>query len=386
MSIPSHVQVVVVGAGAVGALVALNLHKQGKQVLLIESRQPCVAVPDARTLALSYASLQGLADAGIEFVEHDLNVIQTVHVSAQNQFGCTLLKQTDLSLPYLGAVIDYAKVINASDQALMNQNIAVLWETKVKALQTTQNLSVLTLENTTASYEITADYTILAEGGALTQNLPNLKRRVFDYQQSAVVASVTFEQKHQQCAFERFAVKGPLALLPYQSDKTCRLVWTRTPDDAQALKNGSIENFKAQLNDAFGARLGKIEHINNIAVFPLYLKQLNQVYSGRVICIGNAAQTMHPVAAQGLNLGLRDAMALVQVFATEQVDNTLGKKYAATRRVDAHSIVGFTHALVTLFDQEHTVLQQGRSVVLNMLNTLPWLRKKFTEHLVFGVK
>ena len=122
-------------------------------------------------------------------------------------------------------------------------------------------------------------------------------------------------------------------------------------------------------------------------MFPLQLKQLNKVYSGRVICIGNAAQTMHPVAAQGLNLGVRDALALARCFdAPHSLHNPdLAQQYAARRRLDAQAIVGFTHSLVTLFDHPDAVLKLGRGGVMSLLDSLPAARKKFTEQLIFGL-
>ncbi len=387
-SIPSHTQIIVVGAGAVGALLALKLQQQDKRAVLIETRKPCEGVADKRTLALSYASVQALLNAGVRITQEDWTVIERVHVSSQDYFGCSLLRQEDLNLPYLGVVIDYARLIHACDRALIHAKIPVLWDSTVTQIQSTQNLAVAHVYRQEQQISLTANWCVLAEGGHLTENLPELKRRVFDYQQSALVATIRFSQSHQHCAFERFAQAGPLALLPYHSETSCRLIWTRTSEDAQRLLSADHTVFASALAQAFGSRLGKVLAVEDKAVFPLYLKQLNQLYSGRVICIGNAAQTMHPVAAQGLNLGLRDAMILAQCFArTDALDYApLARQYSKMRRLDAHAIVGFTHSLITVFDRAPVLLQHGRGVVLSTLNTFPLLRKKLTEYLVFGLK
>ena len=385
---PSHTQIIIVGAGAVGALLALKLQQQGKQVLLIEARKPCARVTDKRTLALSYASVQTLLNAGVRLTQEDWSVIERVHVSSQDYFGCSLLRQEDLNLPYLGVVIDYARLIHACDLALIDAKVPVWWDSTVTQIQSTQNMAVAHVQTQEEQISLTANWCVLAEGGHLTENLPELKRRVFDYQQSALVATVHFSQNHQHCAFERFAKAGPLALLPYQNETSCRLIWTRTAADAQQLLIADEKVFASALAQAFGSRLGKVLAVEDKAVFPLYLKQLNQLYSGRIICIGNAAQTMHPVAAQGLNLGLRDAMVLAQCFVRPDALNhtPLARQYAKMRRLDARGIVGFTHSLITVFDRAPALLQHGRGTVLSTLNTVPFLRKKLTEYLVFGLK
>lgn len=381
----SHHQIIIVGAGAVGVLLALNLKQQGKDVLLIEARAPKSVVADTRTLALSFQSIKVLKDAGIRLPETDMTQIQKVHVSQQDYFGQTVLRESDLDLPYLGAVIDYSKLLLACDEALLEQGVSVLWQTKVEKLQTQSTYTVVEVSNNGQADTLTASWTILAEGGHLAKNLPQIKQKVFDYQQSAFVATVGFTQANHGVAFERFAKEGPFALLPYGDEY--RLVWTRTPEDAKALLNMNVAQVQEKIKIAFGERMGQLSYIKNQAAFPLVLKQLNRVYSGHVLCVGNAAQTMHPVAAQGLNLGLRDAATLSNLLARSGSlnDDHLGRIYAKERFVDARAIVGFTHSLVTIFDDAPAVLQHGRGMVMTLLDTVPALRKKFAHHLVFGL-
>lgn len=381
----SHHAIMIVGAGAVGVLLALNLKRQGQDVLLIEARKAKDVVPDARTLALSYQSIKVLKDAGIKLPEQDLTYIFAVNISQQDYFGRTLLSHTDLDLPYLGAVIDYAKLLHACDEALLEQDVPVLWQAKVQKLQTQTAFSVLEVFTDNQLKTYTANWTILAEGGFLAAALPNIKQQVFAYQQSAFVATVGFTNKLEGVAFERFAQDGPFALLPYGTNY--RLVWTLRVKEATALLDASFATIEAKFKRAFGDRLGELEFIQDQVTFPLVLKQLNRVYSGKVLCVGNAAQTMHPVAAQGLNLGLRDAVVLSALFACSgslsQAD--LGAIYAKKRWADARLIVGFTHSLVTVFDDPPAFLQYGRGLVMTILDTVPSLRKKFAQHLVFGL-
>lgn len=148
-----------------------------------------------------------------------------------------------------------------------------------------------------------------------------------------------------------------------------------------------LAQFAAQIDTVLGQRLGALQQMGTAAVFPLKRQQLNRVYSNRVLCIGNAAQTLHPVAAQGLNLGVRDAMAAVQLLGrADWAHNTrLGAEYAKLRRLDAQAVAGFTHGVVTLFDHAAPWLQAGQGAGMSLLNSVaPW-RRRFTEQLVFGI-
>lgn len=384
-TIPLHTQIAVIGAGPVGVLCALLLARQGKQVLLIEARPANANIQDRRTLALSFNSIQAFTEAGIIWPENESTPITNVHISQQHHFGRTLLRAADMNTPYLGKTCNYSALMHACEAALNQPNLNVLWDTRLQNIHTLDYFAELQIEHQKETHTLTADWVILAEGGMLAETLPGIRRHSHNYQQSALVTTLEFEQPQNGTAYERFADTGPFALLPYRD--AYRLVWTRSPEDAQKLKDAAFNDFAAEFEQTFGNRLGKLRSRGETAVFPLHLKQLNKVYSGRVICIGNAAQTMHPVAAQGLNLGVRDAIALAKQFAEPMSlkNSKLAQQYAAGRRVDAHAIVGFTHSLVTLFDHTNTLLQLGRGGVMSMLDGIPALRKKFTEHLIFGL-
>lgn len=384
-TIPLHTQIAVVGAGPVGVLCALLLAQQGKRVLLIEARPANTHIQDRRTLALSFNSIQAFSEAGIAWPANESTPITNVHISQQQHFGRTLLRASDMQTPYLGKTCDYATLMQTCEAALNRPDLTVLWDTRLQNIRTLDHFAELQIERQTHTHTLTADWVILAEGGMLAETLPGIRRHNHDYKQSALVTTLEFDLPQNSTAYERFADTGPFALLPYRD--AYRLVWTRSPEDAQKLKDAPFEDFADEFEQTFGKRLGKLRSRGDTAVFPLHLKQLNKVYSGRVICIGNAAQTMHPVAAQGLNLGVRDAIALAKQFAEPHSlkNKKLAQQYAAGRRIDAHAIVGFTHSLVTLFDHPNIILQLGRGGVMSMLDSIPALRKRFTEHLIFGL-
>lgn len=384
-NIPHHTQIAVVGAGPVGVLCALLLAQQGKRVLLIEARPAGAHIRDSRTIALSSASVRAFRKAGIAWPEAAATAIRQVHVSQQHHFGRTLLRAEDILASSLGQTCDYSVLTQACESALEQAGLPVLWQARLQNIRTLRHFAELEFEYGGQSHSMTADWAVLAEGGILAAQLPGIRCRSHDYRQSALVATLQFETPQNSTAYERFADGGPLALLPYGSGY--RLVWTRSHEDAERLKEAESDHFAAEFQTAFGSRLGKLQSRGECSVFPLRFRQLSPVYSGRAVCIGNAAQTLHPVAAQGLNLGVRDAVSLAACFAqpASLTDSSLAGRYAALRRSDVQTTVGFTHSLVTLFDRPDSLRQLGRGGAMSILDSIPALRKAFTEYLISGI-
>ncbi|PIT24601.1 2-polyprenyl-6-methoxyphenol hydroxylase [Snodgrassella alvi] len=383
----SHYPFIIIGAGPVGMLAALMLQQQGKPVLLLEARAVDSNLTDQRTLALSYHSIQAFRQAGVDLPDDIFTFIQEVHVSRQQHFGRVLLTAKEINLPYLGATIDYVRLLRACEKALQKYRVPVQWQTTVKQIHSTAHWASIQCVYQQRQHVLTAQWLILAEGGNLAASLPDIRVRSHDYRQQALVNTLRFESSNQAVAYERFTRNGPLALLPYGDD--FRLVWTCTPEEAQQRLRQDIYAFNQQLQAVLGSRFGQLRQMGEPTTFPLRLRQLNQVYSQRVICIGNAAQTMHPVAAQGLNLGVRDAETLNKIFGMADIkalnNATLAREYAQARAYDAHAVVGFTHILVQLFDHAHSGLEYVQSLGMGILGALPALRYRFTKQLVFGL-
>jgi 2-octaprenyl-6-methoxyphenol hydroxylase len=383
---PLHSDVAVVGGGPSGALVALRLAQSGRRVVLLEARQADSPIDDARALALSWASRQRLIEVGAWPETLPVSLIDTVHVSQQGNWGRTVITAADTQLPHLGAVVDYPDLTRALDARLEAAGVTVLWGARVTRVCSMSRFAELQYTSaTTTPQRLTCRLAVLAEGGALLASLAGIERRSFDYQQTALLAQVETDRVAPGVAYERFSKHGPLALLPHGNGYM--LVWTRSHVDAARLQQLTPLERVAELQQALGERMGRVLSVSAPAAFPLAMRRASQVVSGRIVLIGNAAQTLHPVAAQGLNLGIRDACGLAQHLegASDPGDAQVLAAYARSRRLDTSAVVGFTHGLMRVTESQAPWACRVRALGMNLLDTIPPLRRRFAGYLVFGV-
>ena len=205
-----------------------------------------------------------------------------------------------------------------------------------------------------------------------------------DYQQVAVIANVSSQQPHQGRAFERFTEHGPLALLPMSSGRSS-LVWCHPLAEKARIDGWSDKQFLEQLQQAFGWRLGRFTQVGQRHSYPLQLQASSQHVSHRLALVGNAAQTLHPIAGQGFNLGLRDVMSLAEtVAAAWRAGEDVGgyatlQQYQQRRQPDARATIGITDTLVRLFANRYTPLVAGRNLGLMAMDSLPLVRNLLAE-------
>lgn len=387
--LPCHVDIAIVGGGPVGALVAQRLARQGKQALAIETRQSVEDGPtDPRALALSWASYQALLDAGLWRDGLAPTAIQRVHVSQQGSLGRTELNANELNLPALGYVVSYDKLARLALEQLTLGPAQLALGTTVTGVRSLSRFAELQLATHTGPTSMTARLVILADGGKLISQINGVQQTVKPYNQHAILATLTPTVPHAGVAYERFADDGPLALLPYGDD--FMLVWTQTPEQAEARLALSDEDFMAEVAQRFSARLAGFTAVGPRRSWPLALKTLDSVVAPRMVMIGNAAQTLHPVAGQGLNLGLRDAAVLADVIATtparELGEAAMLQRYAALRRKDAGVVTAFTDNLISFFDRPNPVFKHARSLGMLAMDQIGPLRRGFARRMVYGVK
>jgi len=374
--------VVIVGGGPVGACLALLLGESGMSVALLEARR---ANPeDPRSIALSYGSALLLQRIGAWAQIEPRTAIQSVHVSQAGAFGRTLLRASEQGTPALGYVTTYGGVHAAlSGRLSMFANISLLSGVRAERIEADAATASIAICSDSGEGRLSARLAVLADGGQLSAGVA--QQREHDYGQAAVVAEVRADRPHQGCAFERFCAGGPVALLPAQSGYA--LVWSTTTRDSERLLSLGADAFLAALQCAFGDRAGRFVSVGPRAVFPLQLKVALRPRVPRIALLGNAAQTLHPVAGQGLNLGLRDAdtlAALVTAGPEALDDANLARRFHDARHSDRRTTVGITDSMVRVFSNELAPLRVLRGCGLTLLDLIPSAKRAFARRMMFG--
>lgn len=384
--IPAHVDVLIVGGGPVGALLAQRLAATDLSVLVAEARP--AATDDPRALALSWGSRQLLGDAGLWDAVLEPTAILRVHVSQQGTMGRVDLSCEELDLPELGCVVSYGKLAALLRQRLADGPVPLMENAEVIALRQLDAYAEAEIRCDDHTHAVTAGLIVLADGGKLATAIPGLHQYSKPYQQQAILAELSPSRPHEHMAWERFADAGPLALLPH--GKKLALVWTQPAELAAQRLQCSDAEFLAELNAQLGGRAPEIVGVGPRSSFPLNLKTMERVAGKRLVLIGNAAQTLHPVAGQGLNLGLRDADTLARILAQSEKAETGTAaqlaRYARLRSRDAGTVIQFTDSLVELFRSDLLPLKHARSLGLMALDLCGPIRRGLAKRLVFGVR
>jgi 2-octaprenyl-6-methoxyphenol hydroxylase len=374
--------VLIVGAGPVGAVCALALQQQGVTARVLEA-QPADARADTRTLALSYGSRLILDRLGVWDKLEDVTPITRIHISQRGALGVARLTADEVGVPALGYVLPYATLTAVLKQALADAGIAVEYGVAVGRIDADAAHATL---HTAEGRALASPLAVVADGGR-GDDAPDPKFSR-DYDQMAVVCEVQTELPHANQAYERFTPEGPAALLP-KGDRYA-LVWTASNADAQRIAALPDAEFLAALYSHFGGRQGRFVAASPRKTFPLKLSYTGSEAGARVVRIGNAAQTMHPVAGQGFNIGLRDAWELAALCGDvppgEIGGATMLSAYARGRRADVMGGVGFTDFLVRVFSNDIAPLRHARGLGLLALEVFPPLKSFVARRMIFGAR
>jgi 2-octaprenyl-6-methoxyphenol hydroxylase len=347
-------EVAIVGAGPVGLALAALLARRGvpgARIALIDARSLGQAISDPRSIALSWGSRLLLEEADAWPVAG--TAIHQIHVSRRGRLGRTLIDRAEHDVEALGYVARYGDLADALSRACERAGVTVLRPARVDLLDEQRDAVVLRLDD---GRRLHAQAAVQAEGGVFGEQAEKAQHR--DYGQTAVIARVTASRPVAQRAFERFTDEGPLALLPQAGPDGHQyaLVWCVRPERAQQLLDLGADAFLRELGEAFGERLGRFTQVSERVAFALGLNADPRA-TGRTVAVGNAAQTLHPVAGQGLNLGLRDAAVLARLLArafTHTLPGDAGvpqalAQFAKERTRDRGAIVGVTDAMARVF-------------------------------------
>ena len=387
--------IVIVGGAMTGTTLALALSAftNGKMKIAVLERQPVKQHRqsgfDARCIALSDGSCQKFARIILpdgqnlwQKIQPFSTHIEQIHVSDKGHSGIVEFSAREFHLQQLGAVIELQQVGQILLQAIeQTDNIDYLCLVEIAHIECSQDGVKISLKN---DRTLTAQLLIGADGTrSEVASAVNISQEMLhDYGQTAIIANVQTQQPHQNRAFERFTTEGPLALLPMK-DNLMSLVWcVRHADE---LLQADENSFLTRLQQQFGWRLGRFQRCGQRFAYPLTLSRAAQHVQARTVLIGNAAQTLHPIAGQGFNLGIRDVMTLANILSyaylqqQEIGDDALLQQYENKRKADQKQMIQLTDGLLTIFANNLLPLQIGRNLGLMALAQSSMLRQYFAK-------
>jgi 2-octaprenyl-6-methoxyphenol hydroxylase len=384
--------IAICGAGPVGLALSAMLVQRGmapERVVLIDAKPVEQAVKDPRSIALSWGSKQ-LLD-GIGAWPDAADAIHDIHVSRRGHFGRALISRAEYGVPALGYVTRYGTLVAALAQAVGALRIPAFRPAQVAGM--TERADTVELQLADGRI-LTSAIAVQAEGGLFSEQQAKSVQR--DYDQTAIVSHVLVSRPIAYRAFERFTDEGPLALLP-QGDPQANangsangngyaLVWCARPPTAQRLLALSDAEFLRELQNAFGDRLGRFTQAAQRVSYSLGLNA-RPATSPRTIAIGNAAQTLHPVAGQGLNLGLRDAAVLARMLAHEATPGCL-LEFSAARRTDRSLTITLTDTMARIFAStpDGAPMQAALGISLGLIDAIKPAKRLLAEQMMFGMR
>lgn len=374
--------VVIIGGGLVGASLAAALRHTSLKIALIEASTWTIQGSpsfDDRVIALAHVSQQILANIGIwSAIAPMATPIEHIHVSDQGQFGVTRLSHHLLNLPALGYVVSAKQIGQALQNAIQQSTITLLTSTQVIEFKTDNQTVTLQLQQSNGTCQIKTRLLVAADGGNshIRQQL-GIQTHQHDYQQTAIIANVALQKFHQYTAYERFTPSGPLALLPLQGNH-CSLVWTVRRNEVESVMSLDNSQFLQKLQRQFGWRLGQFIQVGQKHHYPLHLIQAQTLTHERIVMIGNAAHTLHPVGGQGLNLGLRDVATLAElIVTTEDIGSeSCLQTYEQRQQADHKQVIKITNSLVNTFSNSFFPLVIARNLGLLATDAIPVLKKQ----------
>jgi 2-octaprenyl-6-methoxyphenol hydroxylase len=382
---PRECDILIVGGGLAGASLAYALADLPLRITVIEAVAPATTDQpqpsfDARAIALAEGSRRILAGLGLwRAMEAYATPIEHIHVSDRGHFGCTRLSARREGVEALGQIVE-ARHIGAvlMDALREHPRVAILAPARVRRLRSDSETALASLADDHPA--IRARLVVGADGGdsIVRRHLAPPNRR-WEYGQHALIATVGIDRPHRNTAYERFTDSGPLALLPLAGQR-CSLVWTLWDRDLNRLMGLPDRPFLDALQERFGGRLGRLIRVGRRHAYPLAQTFAHRTTGARAVLVGNAAHSIHPIAGQGFNLGLRDVATLAELIgeALQRGEDPGGPAlldaYAARRRADQCRIALGTDLLARLFTNPLAPLVAARNLAMTAIDLAPPLK------------
>ncbi len=380
--------VVIVGGGPVGMVLSLLLAKQNIPSTVLEARKQGAANQDTRALALSFGTRRILEKLGVwQSLAVHATAINTIHVSQKGSIGRSVLRAKDYDQEALGYVLSYGALCTVLNAQIADFTmIHFTDEAQAESIMHDVDYASVRYQRHDELHELQSTLVVLADGGRSLEAVAGLKRETKEYGHDALISKVSAELPHNNIAYERFTEHGPMALLP-NGERDFSLVWTGEKSYIAPLLELSDAEFLAQFHAAFGDRVGRFLNVGKRMTFPLRLSQLQETDTPHLVVVGNAAQTMHPVAGQGFNVGLRDAEVLARHIS--KADDALGSSemlaaYRADRKTDTKNGLLFTDFLVNIFSNDIPVISALRSAGIGMFDLIKPVKRLLVSKMSFG--
>lgn len=377
--------IAIVGGGLVGLSAALALRRPDRHISVVESSAPQQQEStglNARSIALSYASVQIFKALGLwAEVKKQSSPIKTIHISSKGRWGVARLRASEYDLEAMGYVIESRKLgAILLERVQQSKSISLETGAEFESLDLGKRVQ-LRYRSEKKLQKLSASLVLIADGAqSKARSDLGIEHISIDYQQAAIITNVEVSQPIPGAAYERFTDQGPLAMLPL-GNKRYACVWTHDPQFSERLMQLDDQQFAESLQQSFGFRLGFVERVGQRYSFPLHRTEALELAKNRCLLIGNAANTLHPVAGQGLNLALRDVASLSQLMEgpairtlDEQSIIRLLEEYQSRRTAEQRSVVRLGDGLVSLFSNDLPVLKQFRAGALALLDIIPLLK------------
>ena len=391
-----HHDIVVAGGGMIGSSLALALAPLGLRVAIVEPvARRAMAQPsfDERSTALSRSTQRMFEAMGLwDEIVAAATPISSIHVSDKGRFGFSHIDAEEQGVEALGYVVINRVLGGVLQSALKNVDaLEFLCPAKIIVANPGPDKVTVTVENSDGtSGDISCSLLVAADGANSTvRDMLGITAKQVAYGQRAIIGNLLTEKSLGNCAYERFTTSGPLALLPVADDRA-GFVWTVTEQEADRVLGLDDQAFLAEMQRVFGYRLGSFSKVGKRAAYPLVLSKALRLTAQRAVLVGNAAHGLHPVAAQGFNLGLRDVAALCDCIADtlrEEPGDAMDigsaevlERYAKWRRSDQTKLVGFTDGIVHLFNSSSPPLRLLRDVGMVGFDLVPGVRSLFAKH------
>lgn len=379
----------IVGGGLAGNCLALALQETGLRIAVIEAidREQRFSSPAGdRALALASGSVRILEQVQVwQAASEYATRIKQIHISDQGHFGKTRLSAERENVAALGYVIEARHLEEVVADRVDQSGVVQICPARLNGLMADEQQIHVSLKQDNKSLNLTSKLLVGADGGnSSVRKLLEIPQEVTEYGQTALVTSIATAKHHNETAFERFTASGPLALLP--QGENCSVVWTRLTAQAENLIQCNEQEFIAQLQDCFGYKLGEFSLVAPRRAFPLKLIRAERMLAERVVLIGNAVHQLHPVAGQGLNLGLRDVIQLADILRQQlQQDKDIGSEdllsaFAKQRQNDHDKLINFTDGVVRIFSNDWLPVTLARNAGLTLLDHIPGAKSILARH------